>query len=713
LLDIEERIGSVPLLVESMVDYLTPRADEVSADLFKTHASAAAVLSVKSTLEQGQNPGSLLGQCSDVHVAATVLKKFLLDLPEPVCTAAALDSFLAAAESATPAAELRPLVDSLPPANETLLRHLIAFLKVLSQHQDETRLTAQVLAESFGTSILRGLSVYPGDCSDETCCTAAKAVAIMMEDSDTVFQDPPLLKAPVFKDKTWKLLLVGRLLRVTPDDIERKLAILTEIKMLKEKLTALKADVKSKQGGSNEDQEQAVSSQMTKHMEHVASRLMKLEDGFYQMEIQCGPPNMSLEHDTIAPQLLREVSDHLDILKQEEINMRTAFRKGLPQTDRPMVDSAGLRELLKTVGDSVGLGDELVDSEDMFHELWFLRGEEARPYTLPEFLDVVGKWMELKGLFRMHDKYKNGHILIEDVLKSMQDFGALWGYRPTPLHFIQLLHEFDIDARHGIIWEEFRMLMHRWIEEKKRGYDIGKDRTQVETVRSSEVLVDQLKQELKCIFLKFESCGGGIDILCLGGIFEEICHAFELGGTLSDLYRLLRVMETSGIIQWDMFVGVMSKWIILKQLFTNYSKDGGKTVGVSDLEYPLTDLRSMWGCFDPRHGNRDVAVLAKELGASVNTPSLTFEEFLNGLRFQVALKSIFELHDVDGCGLLSLASTKLAIKAAEDYSGVYPACSNTLLSLGSGTLDEDITMSWPEFLVTTSFAIGDEFDASS
>jgi len=422
--------------------------------------------------------------------------------------------------------------------------------------------------------------------------------------------------------------------------------------------------------------------------------------------------------DTVAPKLLREVSDHIELLKHEEISMRTVFRKGSKASDRPTVGVRDLPKMLREVGAAVGMGDALLDSEDMFHELRFLvTGEDTDgegKYTLPEFLDVVGKWMEMRGLFRSLDKYKSGYIYAEDILKAMRDFGALWGYRPTIFHFVQLLHEFDIDARHGITWEEFRMLMHRWIEEKKKSFDIGKDTTKVEVVSSSEVLVDQLKKELKGLFLKFENVGGGIDILCLGGLFEEVCHAFELGGTLSDLFRLLRVMETGGVVSWEMFVGVMSKWIIMKQLFGNYSKDGGNTIRAKDVEPALHDLRTVWGCFDPRYGAEDVATLAKEVAASVDLGYLTFEEFMSAMRYQVALKSIFELNDTAGVGALTLEGTLSALKAAEDYCGQFPAYTTTAKSLmANAHLDEEIAMTWPEFLGISNIAIGDEFDGSS
>jgi Ca2+-binding EF-hand superfamily protein len=223
-----------------------------------------------------------------------------------------------------------------------------------------------------------------------------------------------------------------------------------------------------------------------------------------------------------------------------------------------------------------------------------------------------------------------------------------------------------------------------------------------------------LKQELKALFLKFEEKRGGIDILCLGGLFEEVCHAFELGGTLSELYRLLRVMEKDGVLQWESFVGVMSKWLILKQLFGNVSKDGGQTIHTKDVGLALADLRTVWGCFDARHGDDDVKVLAKEVAASVELSTLTFEEFMNAMRYQVALKSIFELHDTEGTGTLSLEGVQLALKAVEDYSGQFPAFTNTLASLsGSAQLDEDCALTWSEFLVVANIAIGDEHDGSS
>ena len=257
--------------------------------------------------------------------------------------------------------------------------------------------------------------------------------------------------------------------------------------------------------------------------------------------------------------------------------------------------------------------------------------------------------------------------------------------------------------------------MHRWIEERKQGNHIGKNLGTPEVVKTEDVLVEDYHKELEVLFKKFETVEGGIEILCLGGLFEEVCHAFDLGSTLSDLFRLLRVVEKKGLVQWDCFIGVMSKWIICKQLFGNYSKDQGKSIHApGDVAYALKDLKEIWGTFDPRHGEDDITEFSKEIAASVLLPKLSFEEFMSAMRFQIALKSIFELHD-SGCkGTLLLEEAGEALKAVEDYCGQVPACSETLISLGGvAHLDEAVGVSWPEFLVIAGIAVGDEFDGSS
>ena len=705
LLEIEDRVGNIPLLVSAMIDQIAPQAATCGKDLFVTPGNPAAVLAVKLSLEQGLDPSDIIENAGDVRVQGSVLRKFLMDLPDPVCTVSSLQDFLDAARGPEPAKLMRDVVERLPPANETLLRHLMAFMKLLLENQEDNGLTSQILAESLGCTMLRGHEVYSG--AEPTASDAARAMVIMMEDSDTVFQDPPLMKSPVFKNLSWKLLLVGRLLRVTPDDAERKLATIEEIDSLDAKLAEIEAGP------------EYVAGQLSKHHQQVTSRLDALISDFYTMEEECGEGNVEFRQDKVSRKLLREVSDHLDILQQEEVHMRAAFRSLAAArgdfSDRPTVNGAQLPEVLKAVGAAVGMGDTLLDAEEMFLELWYLRGEEPRPYTLPEFLDVVGKWMELRGLFRQADKYKHGYILIADVISAMRDFGALWGYKPSPFHLMNLLHEFDIDGRHGVTWEEFRMMMHRWIEERKQGNHIGKSTSTPEVVRTEDVLVDEYKNELQCLFNKFETAEGGIEILCLGGLFEEVCHAFDLGSTLSDLFRLLRVVEKKGLVQWDCFIGVMSKWIICKQLFGNYSKDGGKHIhGPGDVAYALKDLKEIWGCFDPRHGTEDVNELAREVAATVLLPKLSFEEFMTAMRFQVAIKSIFELHDGGRKGTLTLAEAQEALKGVEDYCGQVPACSETLASLaGLPHLDEAVAMSWAEFLIMAGIAVGDEFDSSS
>jgi len=531
--------------------------------------------------------------------------------------------------------------------------------------------------------------------SSKACPAAARVVTMLMEESDQVWAgEAPLLQMPAYKNLTCKLLLVGRLLRVTPDDVERKLIALEEISTLKQALGA------------------AQKAEAANQVLSISSKLEKLNAEFYQMETACAPANVQLCEDSRSSKLLIELRDHLELLKQEELGLRSSFRNNCADKDRPCVDLKDLSGVLEQCARALSLGDYLQDSQDMFSELFYLKGEKKRAFSLPEFLDVLGKWMELYGLFRKHDRFKKGFITVNDMVESMEEFGCLFGYKPTPFHVIQLCNEFDIDKEFGVTWEEFRLIMHRWIEEKKKGEDIGKGAHQVTAMVTQDVLQPSTVQELRTLFGKFAKPNGTFDVLELGSLFEEICYSFNLGGTLSDLFRLFRAVESASEIAWPQFVSIMGKWIILKQLFCNYSKDGGHTLLVDDLEYPLSDLKDMWGCFDPRHGNNDLSVMAKEVAASVNSPKMTFEEFVNAMRFQVAFKVIFELFDPDNTGALPYTQVMKALRIVEDYCGLPATFGKGLANVDQACMDTNVSLTWSEFLITSHVAVGDEFDGA-
>ena len=694
LLTIEERQGSVPVLVAAVVNLLAAEAGSCSPDLFDGTGSAPFVFAAKAMLEAGQDPTSVLAQAPDPRKAAgSLLLKFLWELPDPLCTESRCLAFLSAVDAPVPLDGLREIVADLPEQNSTLLLYLVTFLKLLSQHQDESGLTTAVLSRAIGPAICRELVVLPG--AGVADSKAPDVVTMLMEHSSSIWAETPsIIQMPAFQNLTWKLLLVGRLLRLTPDEVERKLTALEELATLDKALDA------AQQGGA------------ANQVKTISTKRDKVRGEFYQLEVACAAGNVAFADDKLAVGLLHALRDHLELIKQEELSLRATFRKCCVDKDRPSVDQNSLRSMLEHCARTLQLGDFMLDSHDMFTEIFFLRGEKKRAFSLPEFLDVLGKWMELYGLFRKHDKFKDGHVSVNCMVEAMEEFGALMGYRPTPFHVMQLCDEFDIDAEYGVTWEEFRLVMHRWIEERKQGVDIGKGPEAVETIITDAVLDTTSLSELKTLFTKFCKTNGTLDVLELGSMFEEICYTFNLGGTLADLFRLFRAVEVSQEIKWPQFVSIMGKQIILKRLFVNFSKDRGHTVLVDDLEYLLADLRDVWGCFDPRYGNGDLQVMAREVAASVNTPMLSFEEFVAALRFQVAFKVIFELNDPGNTGTLPYNNVMVALRSLEDYCGISAAFSKAMTALDASKMDTDVHLSWSEFLVVAHVAVGDEYDGS-
>jgi len=693
LLAIEERQGSVPVLVASVVNAIASSAGSCSASIFNGSGSPGFVFAAKGTLEAGQDPTPVFDAAPDgLEVAGTLLLKFLYDLPDPLCTEDRALAFLSTIDTPKPVDGLKEIVSDLPEANSTLLQYLISFLKLLAQHQDESGLSPAVLASALGPAMFRELTVLPGI---RQCDSATKVVELLMDNSENIWSGAPtLIQMPAYRNLTWKLLLVGRLLRVTPDDIERKLIALEEVATLDKALASAQAAGAISQASS------------------ISSKIERIETEFYQMESKCAAGNVKFRDDQVSPGLLYAVRDHIELLKQEELNLRAAFRKCCKDKDRPAVELRDVKGVLEACARVLSLGDFMLDAQDMFTELFYLKNEKKRAFSLPEFLDVLGKWMELYGLFRKHDRFKQGHVTVGNMVEAMEEFGALFGYKPTPFHVMALLNEFDIDREFGVTWEEFRLLMHRWIEEKKKGEDIGKGAHQVDALVTQDVLDPITVQELRVLFDKFKKPNGAFDVLELGAMFEEICYSYSLGGTLSDLFRLFRAVESCQDVGWNQFVSVMGKWIILRQLFANYSKDGGQTVLTADLEFPLRDLKDMWGCFDPRHGNSDVSVMAKQLASSVNSQVMSFEEFTNGLRTQVAFKVIFEQHDPRNTGTLNYDASLSAFRSLEDYCGLTSTFAKGMQTLEPSRMDCDVEITWPEFLVIAHVAVGDEYDGS-
>ena len=89
-------------------------------------------------------------------IVSSLVKQFLRDLPCPLLTFALYSEFMALAGKPVDEmlANFLQLHAKLPPANQTLLRHLIRLAFIIAQNQDVNRMSESNLAKVIGPNIL-------------------------------------------------------------------------------------------------------------------------------------------------------------------------------------------------------------------------------------------------------------------------------------------------------------------------------------------------------------------------------------------------------------------------------------------------------------------------------------------------------------------------------------------------------------------------------
>eukprot|EP00013_Stygamoeba_regulata_P003266 CAMPEP_0177628678 /NCGR_PEP_ID=MMETSP0447-20121125/259_1 /TAXON_ID=0 /ORGANISM="Stygamoeba regulata, Strain BSH-02190019" /LENGTH=261 /DNA_ID=CAMNT_0019129941 /DNA_START=166 /DNA_END=948 /DNA_ORIENTATION=+ len=172
----------VPVFLLRLIKFLNDTALEVEG-VFRMSAGVKQLEQLRVQVDRGLDlPFAEIG---DVHLVASLLKQYLMDLPEPLLTFGLYPSFLGATQTENPAAKLRTIINSLPPVNRAVAEILFLFLNRLHNNCVANKMTAQNLAIIFSQIVLR-----PEVESVEMLRDAPKVTAIVKElivEFDTVF----------------------------------------------------------------------------------------------------------------------------------------------------------------------------------------------------------------------------------------------------------------------------------------------------------------------------------------------------------------------------------------------------------------------------------------------------------------------------------------------------------------------------------------------
>mgnify|MGYP001796392389 FL=1 len=186
---------------------LSTSTNTLLIQLFRLSGRLAQVKEMRRRYDEGERP-DFSEECVDVHTAASLLKLYFRELPEPIIPFEHFEAFLNLATSfrynsnhdAT-FKSLKTLVRSIPPENYTLLKYITSFLFEISKYQHVNKMTEKNIATIFGTNILRSEDDTP-EFQMATQNLTTQVVLAFVTWHDKVFNDAAEAEQDITVDKT-------------------------------------------------------------------------------------------------------------------------------------------------------------------------------------------------------------------------------------------------------------------------------------------------------------------------------------------------------------------------------------------------------------------------------------------------------------------------------------------------------------------------------
>uniref|UniRef100_A0A6B2LLC0 Rho-GAP domain-containing protein n=1 Tax=Arcella intermedia TaxID=1963864 RepID=A0A6B2LLC0_9EUKA len=144
-------VGSaIPLVVLRCVQFLE-KPDVVKTDgIFRLSASVEDVYLLKHQWDTGHDVPFVGDFC---HEATNLLKLYIRELPEPLCTKDLLPAWNSVFNSPSPEDQLKDTIAKLPATNRSILRSITGMLKKVSECSEHNRMNAENLARVWAPNI--------------------------------------------------------------------------------------------------------------------------------------------------------------------------------------------------------------------------------------------------------------------------------------------------------------------------------------------------------------------------------------------------------------------------------------------------------------------------------------------------------------------------------------------------------------------------------
>lgn len=193
----------VPLFIYNIVVELDA-SGLTQVGLFRIQGDRKRVKTLQNEIDQGKLDGIKIVKTDQnnvkEHILCNILKNYLRQLPEPLCTDEHFVDFTDAVEiyngKEEQVPELKRLINLLPPDNATLLEFLISFFNRVASNADFNQMPKSNIASMIAPNVLYRKNANPAQILAD-CSKSAAVFQVLMEYAADVFADVKAQEYPV------------------------------------------------------------------------------------------------------------------------------------------------------------------------------------------------------------------------------------------------------------------------------------------------------------------------------------------------------------------------------------------------------------------------------------------------------------------------------------------------------------------------------------
>ncbi|ELP93397.1 hypothetical protein EIN_058420 [Entamoeba invadens IP1] len=142
-----------PIPLFRSIQYLIENDAQHMEGIFRTSASYAALQKVEQILDRDSDVD--MSTFEEKRVAASLLKDYLRQLPEPLIPYNVYDEFIALPKEQNPEISGKNMVEKIPIINQDSLWVVCSFLVLVIQNKDVTKMNENNIATCFGLTLVR------------------------------------------------------------------------------------------------------------------------------------------------------------------------------------------------------------------------------------------------------------------------------------------------------------------------------------------------------------------------------------------------------------------------------------------------------------------------------------------------------------------------------------------------------------------------------